>query len=127
MSLMLLAAVVFCVVRIRQLPVYCKEHLAEFFEVQIAASKSPARAVTETRFYEDRLEVFRGKTAIEKRKVRFYHEIPRVYETEAIYFFQGVGWIHKERLDEHQHRLLRAIIADSFAADRHIWVDVIFG
>jgi hypothetical protein len=127
MGLMLIGVVVFCVIRILQAPAYCKEHLGEFFEVQIAASKLPAHAVTESRFYEDRLEVLRGKTATERRKVRPYHEIPRVYETEALYFFQGVGWIHKERLDERQHKLLRTIITDSFGVDRHIWVDVIFG
>jgi hypothetical protein len=125
MSLILLGVVIFSALRIFQAPEYCKQHLTTFFETQIAVSKSPERVVSESRFYKDFLEVVSGAASTKKCKKRHYDEISRVYETEEIYYFQGVGWIHKERLHEDQDKLLRAIISDSFAANRFVWVDVL--
>jgi hypothetical protein len=127
LSGVLFVSAVFCVVTIRRAPVYCKKHHTEFFETQIIAAKSPERRIAESRFYADHLEVLGSGASKGRYKKRAYHEISRVYETEDIYFFQGVGWVHKERLTEKEHEVLRAIITNSFGADRYIWVDVILG
>lgn len=125
MSGMLLVAVIVCVMMIYRAPGYCKEHLATFFEGQLTSAKSASRAVSQSHFYEDRLETFLGAPGVGKRKVRNYREISCVYETDEIYFFKGIGWIHKERLSKDESDKLRAIIADIFGADRHVWVDVV--
>jgi hypothetical protein len=115
MSAMLAVAIIFCLVKIRQAPEYCQQHLPEYFAAQIASAKRPDKVVRESRFYPKHVEIISGEPATPKSKARPYQQIPRVYETEEIYFLEGLTWIPKQLLSQAEQKQLSEIISKEFA------------
>jgi hypothetical protein len=95
-----------------------EKNLPKFFEEQFRFAKQ--HSVYETMFTPNSLIILSGdpkkKTA---RKTREYKDIPRVYETNDIFFFEGMGWVPKEVLRAEEQIALEKIIYDNFTKDQY--------
>ena len=119
MGLVLLGALIYCLRKTRSARSYCEKNIATLFGSQLAISQTKERAVVESRFYEDRLEQLIGTADTKQtRKEKKYEGILHVFETDSLFFFQGVGWVPKDQLGTKDCELLGTIINANFSSER---------
>lgn len=122
LGIAMMAGIVFCFLRIRDAEAYCKENIRELFDSQLRLAQGPDHVVVESRFYEDRLEQLIGiSRGAQKSRVRNYKDIPKVFVTDSLYFFQGAGWVPKALLTVEETEMLDSILASGFKTE-----DVVF-
>lgn len=125
LAVIMAVALIYCLRTIREAPNYCRLNFTTLFEAQLVISKTKERMITHTTFFEDHIEQSVGDNrSNQHHRAKSYKDIPKVFETDDIFFFQGLGWIHKERLNEDDMRCLRDIIDENFMGERYGWVDV---
>jgi hypothetical protein len=126
LSAIMLAGIIVCLLKVKNAPKFCKENIGSYFGSQLSTAKTADRAVRQTIFKDEHIEVHSGNPAKQlANKTRLYQDIPVVFETDDIFYFKGVGWVHKERLSQDQLDVLRSILDEHFKDDRFVFRDVV--
>lgn len=125
MGAVLFGICIVCLTRIVRARTDCEKNLATFFDEQFSLAKMAHRSVYESRFYDNHAETLSGEPTKRPQKTkRHYKDVICVYETDDIYFFQGVGWVPKERLSGEELSRIKAIIDVHFMDGKYKKVSV---
>ncbi len=124
LGVIMVVALLYCLRTIKASRHYCKQNFETLFEAQLVLSNTRERAIAQTAFFDDYMEQLVGDDrSRQQRRTKAYRDISKVFETDSIFFFQGMGWIHKERLAEGDMLRLRNIIDGNFSGERYRLVD----
>jgi hypothetical protein len=111
----------FCVFKINRAPEEGEKTLERYLDLQFSHAKSKELAVSEIRLYDDHIETVSGapESKTVRVKKRSYQDIKQLYETDSLYYFEGMHWIPKDGIAEEDRKVLAAIAEDHFPGDRY--------